>query len=202
MNWTKEVKKWHETAKALDAQLLSDMWPDIKSFVHNIIKTGTLNHFTKSPYIAFLETHGKNRSPEIDKMILRNGGSLGDPYCVWGLQDILRNLEHEFSVKVDIPKTGGVLKLWEGTKKEFKTITPKELSIGCYQKQGTTQGHAVLALGFYSGRISTFEFNTSDNSDDSIVRDGEGAHYKERIIEGFGNMKLLGFIDIVGAMKK
>jgi hypothetical protein len=200
--WMEEVENYNNSMKPLDAALMVEMWPDIKNFVINIIETATYSHLTKTPYIRFRETEGKNRSKDIDSMILRNGGNLGDPYCVWGIQDILRNLEIEFDVKIDLPKTGGVLKLWERTKPSYKTKIPKELSIGCYQKQGTTQGHAVLVLGMESGRLSTFEFNTSNNTDDKMVRDGEGAHYKTRIIEGFGDMRLLGFIDIVGAMLK
>lgn len=202
MNWIKDLQKWHSKKKHLDATLLAQMWPDLRSFVKNIIDLGTLNHFTKTPYILFRESAGKNRSVDIDAMIKRNGGTLGDPYCVFGIQDILRNLETEFGVTIDLPKTGGVLKLWEGTKNQYKTQDPSEISIGCYQKADTRFGHAVLVLNTGPKYISTFEFNTSDNSDDSIVRDGEGAHYKNRIIEGIGEMKLLGFIDIAGTMLK
>jgi hypothetical protein len=162
-----------------------------------------MNPFTKTPYMNFRESDGHNRSPDIDAMILRNKGQLGDSYCLHGIQDILRAIEKTFDFTIDLPKTGGVVKFWEGVRPEYKSPHPKKYFIACYQTIGARTGHAALSLGPINDKeFATFEFNTSPEISDEVVRDGAGAYYKTRKIQQIGRMTLLGFVDIFEAIKK
>jgi hypothetical protein len=151
----------------------------------------------------FRESLGQNRSPDLDPMIIRNGGRPGDSYCVFGIQDMLRGAEIKFKITFDLPKTGGVQAFWKATKQEYKMLTPKPYCIGCYELLDSPFGHMVFSYGPVNPREhSTFEFNTSPNATPEIVRNGEGCYFKVRNIEGFGKMKLLGYVDIFESIRK
>lgn len=181
-----------------------DLHKEICDYIDEIIYKGTNNPLTKTAYMNFRETSGKNSSPDLDPMILRNGGKLGYPYCMYGQQDILRAVEMKFKVKFDLPKTGSTQKFFNETKQEYKINFPKPYSIGIYrQKQDPTKGHAVqVRTQIDEKQFSTFEFNTSPQSESEIVRDGEGCYFKVRQITGYSKMELRGFVDIFKAIKK
>jgi hypothetical protein len=197
------VQAWLDKKKPIPPEQVLQFRRDLNAYIEGLIYKGADNPFTSTAYMNFRETHGKNRSPDIDAMITRNRGQLGDPYCVFGIQDILRCVEKRFNCVVDLPKTGGVLKLWQNTKDEYKTKTPKAFTIACYQQGATLFGHAMFSFGPVNDKeFSSFEFNTSPNADNEIIRDGEGCYFKLRRTEGFGNFKPLGFIDILEAIKR
>jgi hypothetical protein len=174
----------------------------IFKFIDDLIYLGTNNPFTKKPYMDFRESSGKNSSPDLDPLIKRNGGSFADPYCLFGQQDILRAIERSFGIEFDLPKTGSTQKFWGLVKPEYKTQTPKPYTIGIYKKADEYKGHAVLCLGQIDSKtFSTFEFNTSPDAGQEIVRDGQGCYFKTRPLAGYGDMKLLGFVDIIKAIK-
>jgi hypothetical protein len=180
---------------------LSDLTDLIEICIEDLIDVGLSNPFTKKPYIAWRETKGKNRSPEIDAMILRNGGKPGDPYCMYGVQDMLRILEKRYRFKFDLPKTGSTQKFFNETNPAYISKTPIPYSIAIYKKGNTGLGHAAWCLWRVrdSEKIRTFEFNTSDN-DQGDARDGEGCYTKIRNIGGFGSMELRGFVNIFKAI--
>ena len=61
-------------------------------------------------------------------------------------------------------------------------------------------GHIGFCLsGNNGGKFETFEFNTSADSS-AVVRDGEGAYYRNRPFKDVGDMHILGFIDLQKAM--
>ena len=63
---------------------------EVLKFVVDLIEGKEKHPFQPNlVYKKLRETHGKNRSPELDKMILRQGGNLGEPWCLYILQDIL-----------------------------------------------------------------------------------------------------------------
>jgi len=181
-----------------------DLHKEICNYIDEIIYKGTNNPFTKSPYMNFRETSGKNSSPDLDPMILRNGGKLGYPYCMYGQQDILRAVELKFKVRFDLPNTGSTQKFFNETKQEYKIEYPKPYTIGIYrQKADQTKGHAVQVRNKIDDKqFSTFEFNTSPQMDNEIVRDGEGCYFKVRQLAGYEKMELRGFVDIFKAIKK
>lgn len=155
------------------------------------------------PYEHVRETNGKNRSPLIDKIITGNGGSLGSAYCCYGVQQVLSDVEAAYKklgvdVHFDIPSGGSTQTLWAKTKPEYKFALPKAASLVVWRHTPST-GHIGICLsGNNGGKFETFEFNTSADST-AIVRDGEGAYYKNRPLHG--SMELLGFIDLQKAMK-
>lgn len=155
------------------------------------------------PYKNYRETKGKNRSPEIDKMILAQGGNLGEPYCIYGIQSVLDEIRSKFNVEIDLPETGSSQSFWSNTKSEYKIDKPCALSIGIYQNGNSWTGHGVIALSEIdsSNNFKTFEFNTSASGND-IVRDGQGAGYMKRPLKGYGVMHTKGFVDIFKAIKR
>lgn len=197
------VTAWLNKKKPLTPSELQTLIPQIQSYIENLLTKGTKNPFTKTPYMAIREEFGKNRGKELDALILRNGGSLGDPYCVFGLQDILRATEINFNIEFDLPRGGSVVSFYNQVKAEYKGLLPRPYSIACYRYDQSWQGHAGLSLSKVGiQEHSTFEFNTSPNATEEIVRDGEGAYFKVRNIQGFGKMKLMGFVYIMEAIKK
>jgi len=175
---------------------------EIAAYIEELITKGTNNPFTKTPYKDLRESQGKNRSKDLDALILRNGGKLADPYCLYGLQDILRAVEIKFNIKFDLPKAGSTQSFFNRTKPEYKTSEPLSYSIGIYQKGDEYKGHAVLCLSkIDSEDFSTFEFNTSPEQGKNIERDGQGCYFKTRSLEGYDDMRLRGFVDIFKAIK-
>lgn len=188
-------------AKEID-QAKNNRIKEICDFIDNLVYEGSKNPFTKVAYMNFRESAGKNRSTELDAMIKRNGGNLGDAYCMFGQQDILRAIEKQFNVKFDLPKGGSTQSFWRDTKAEYKTQNAGPYYIGIYKRGTTWTGHAVQSRGTINSKeFSTFEFNTSPSAGQEIVRDGEGCYFKIRPFAGYGDMKLLGFVDIFKAMK-
>lgn len=159
----------------------------------------------KLPYVAWRETKGKNRSPELDQMIPANGGHLGDSYCLFGQQDIMRAIERRWlGCKIDLPRGGGTQDFFAHVKPEYKRTEPDDLYIGIYRHGDTWQGHAVQAKGKFTKRpyFPTFEFNTDAKDASKIVRDGQGCGYLSRSVEHMpsSDMRLLGFVDVYAAI--
>ncbi|HEY9705661.1 MAG TPA: hypothetical protein V6C58_24695 [Allocoleopsis sp.] len=176
---------------------------EICDFIEEIIHTGKNNPFTKTAYMNFKESNGNNRSKDIDEMNKRNGVSLGAPYCMTGIQDIMRAVEKKFNVKFDLPATPSTQEFWTKSKTDYKLTSPKTFTVAIFRKGETWQGHAALCLGaINSQEFSTFEFNTSPQATSEIIRDGEGCYFKVRPVAGYGDMKLRGFVDIFKSMKK
>lgn len=195
---TEENKASQEVALSLEKQ--------IAAYIDQIIKTGEGNPFTKTPYMKFRESEGKNRSKDIDALIIRNNGQMADAYCMFGQQDILRAVEIKFNIKFDLPRTGSTQKFFNNTKNEYKHADPKPYSLGIYQYGDEYKGHAVLCLTEYidpeKEYFTTFEFNTSADAGPNIERDGQGCYFKKRPVDGHGSMHLRGFVDIFKAIKK
>lgn len=175
---------------------------EIAAYIEELITKGTNNPFTKTPYKDFRESQGKNRSKELDALIIRNGGKLADPYCLYGLQDILRAVEIKFKIKFDLPKTGSTQSFFNRVNSIYKTSEPLPYAIGIYQKGDEYKGHAVLCLSKIDAEdFSTFEFNTSPEQGKIVERDGQGCYFKTRSVEGYDDMRLRGFVDIFKAIK-
>lgn len=165
-------------------------------------------NFCIKPYESLRETNGKNRSPIIDKIITNHGGALGSAYCCYGVQQLLDDVVAYYkskgqSIKFDIPKGGSTQNLWALAKAEYKQSAPKPASLVVWRHmKNTSTGHIGTCLSFADhDEFKTFEFNTSPDSS-QIVREGEGAYYRNRPLKDVGDMHLLGFIDLEKAIKK
>lgn len=200
----KLIKSLAEAFTQKKTEAPKDIQKEISEYIDQLVYKGEDNPFTKTPYMNFKETSGNNRSEELDQLILRNGGKLGYPYCLYGQQDILRAVEIKFKVKFDLPVTGSTQKFFNETKTEYISIEPLKYSIGIFrQKKDPTKGHAVqVRTKIDNKQFSTFEFNTSPQIDNEIVRDGEGCYFKVRQLAGYNEMELRGFVDIFKAIKK
>lgn len=159
------------------------------------------------PYENLREINGKNRSALIDKIITSHGGSLGSAYCCYGVQQLLDDVEtyyanHGVKIHFDIPGGGSTQSLWAKANADYKVALPKASSLVVWRHMGNpSTGHIGFCLsGNNGGKFETFEFNTSADSS-AVVRDGEGAYYRNRPFKDVGDMHILGFIDLEKAMK-
>ncbi len=197
-----EISKDKDEKDKTSQKVRHKLESEIAAYIDDLIMKGAQNPFTKTPYKDFRESEGKNRSKDIDALIIRNGGNMADAYCMFGCQDILRSVEIKFNIKFDLPKTGSTQKFFNNTKPEYKTSTPDRLMIGIYQHGDEYKGHAIWCLGKQDKKqVATFEFNTSPDAGKEVIRDGQGCYFKTRNIEGYGDMRMRGFVDILKAIK-
>jgi hypothetical protein len=154
-----------------------------------------------TPYKKIRETAGKNRSREIDALILQQGGSLGEPYCVYGQQQAIDDICSTLKLdrkEIEIPEGGSTQRVFKKTPDKFKKQKPAPMRIVVWQnKSDATHGHFGMCLSEAdsNGVFQTFEFNTSPDVS-SVVRDGQGAHFLNRNIAGTHSMRVLGYIDL------
>lgn len=153
-------------------------------------------------YSQLKESHGKNRSPEIDKLILKQGGALGESWCMYFCQSILDVIELRFDCKIDLPEGGSTQKFYNTTKEQYKHYLAKPLTIVIWKKYADPSlGHAALCLSYFDEHkeFRTFEGNTQNDTKE-LKRNGDGAYYRTRELE-YPNMHLRGFVDIYEAIK-
>lgn len=145
-------------------------------------------------YLALRETKGKNRSPEIDALILANGGSLGEPYCVYGIQDVNQKVCKAMNLHSALFRTGGTQALWNTTPAKYKAVFPQAGYIGIFRSRtDADHGHAVICLsdlGIDHESFGTIEFNTNGLGS----RDGDGVYMRTRSMKGTDHLELRGFI--------
>jgi hypothetical protein len=158
------------------------------------------------PYRKIRETKGHNRSPEIDALIKNQGGSLGDPYCMWGMQEVLDELCLFYGVDrsfVRIPKGGSTQTVFKTTPPEFKRIVPDKMKWIFWQLiSNPSRGHVGMVTSELNKDSSfyTFEFNTNIKDANEVVRDGEGAGFVTRRLGGTSTMRIIGYVDIYDAI--
>lgn len=136
---------------------------------------------------------GKNRADWIDPINQWMGIPLGSAYCLSGILYLLNRLETIYQVDFGLPKIPSTQRFWTAINDDLKLSGPEPYTIGIMRsKIDSTRGHAVLALDKpdESGWFNTFEFNT----DLGGSRDGDGAMFTKRHIDGTKNLKFVGFV--------
>lgn len=155
-------------------------------------------------YKLIRETKGNNRSPEIDKLIKAQGGSLGEPYCQYGQQEVLDELCRYYNVErklVQIPEGGSTQTVWSLVPDKYKVEGPKPMCWVTWQHGTSYRGHVEMCLtDAVKTKYQTFGFNTSVTTDDKVVRDGQGAGYMDRRTGTIGDMRVKGYTDIYEAL--
>ncbi len=146
----------------------------------NELSTSIINKY----YLTVRETHGKNRSPEIDALIKRQGGGLGNAYCQFGQQDHLDELAKATGIDRRLwnyPEGGSTQTVIRAVDKKYISMTPIALGLWTIQYVPNWTGHIELIKGINTdGTLKMFGFNTSIKTPDKVVRDGEGAGYINR----------------------
>lgn len=151
------------------------------------------------------ETHGKNRSPKLDKLIKSQGGSLGDAYCLWGQQYLLDAVCEHLGIArktVMIPEGGGTQKTVARTPARFVTMKRKPGCMITWRNGKTGLGHVEFVCGDAgaNGFFPCIGFNTTVDGDDNVVRDGQGCGYTSRVEDPSGALFLLGYTDVYAAV--
>lgn len=165
------------------------------------------------PYKLLRETNGNNRSKGIDALILRQGGSLGQPYCQYGQQDKMDALALYLKIPRkywNYPEGGGTQRVLSLVDDKYKRTLKDEPLSCCFvtvEYNNSGKGHIEdiyevvekleNPIGF---KVKTRAFNTTIDGDDSIVRDGAGAGLATRkIFQNWIQVKdkveLKGFVD-------
>ena len=158
-----------------------------------------------TPYKKIRETAGKNRSPQLDALIKAQGGSIGEPYCVYGQQQAIDDLCSILMLKrssIAIPEGGSSQRVFKKSPDRFKKSKPAPMRLVVWQYlSDPTHGHFGMCLSDAdsNGSFQTFEFNTNPDSS-AVVRDGQGAHFVIRNVSGTRTMKIIGYIDLFEAM--
>ena len=167
-----------------------------------------INGITQSPsgpYRALRETDGNNRSKMLDAMIKRQGGNLGDAWCMFFQQQMLDDLCAIYGVSrklVKIPEGGSTQSVIEATTSKYRLSAPKVCTQVIWRRGTTWTGHVGMVLKLVSStKFETFEGNTSaDQIGGEIIRDGQGAYFKQRTTSGYGQMQVRGYIDVYQAI--
>lgn len=150
-------------------------------------------------YSNLRESHGRNRSPELDKINLRQGSYLGAPWCLALMQQVLDDVRASYGCIIHLPKGVGTQNFWSSVSDQYRTHIPRPGMIGILRhRNDKAHGHAFLVVGVMGddGWFQTFEGNTNLAGD----REGEGAFFYKRHINGSASMELLGFVDVEKAM--
>lgn len=143
------------------------------------------------------ETDGKNRSPFLDRMIKSVGGSVGDPYCVWWIQHINKQICSVLSVSSMLPKTGSsqeLLRIVSESMLDKIETKPAPGRIAVFRsKKDKTKGHVAICKTFL---LNGYEFRTREaNTNGAGDRDGQGIMDKLRNLGSNGDLELIAFID-------
>lgn len=169
---------------------------------------GTLPNELGIAYQNIRETHGNNRSPFLDKMIRKQGGTLADPYCMWGMQESIDELCRYYKidrrlVSMSIPKGGSTQTVFRTSSEAFKHQSPLQMRMVFWrQNSNPSRGHVGMVVSGLrqDSSFSTFEFNTSVTTQDEVVRDGQGAGFLSRRLNGTGTMAIIGYVDVYDAI--
>jgi len=157
-------------------------------------------------YAHVRETEGQNRSKEIDMFNKLADVDIGSPYCVsgavFGLYPYIIKLAKADGIHLQYagPSTASSQSFF---KRGAKAVIggPVFGAAAIYQQLANpTRGHFTTCLvdKLNGKKFDTFEFNTSVDIEKNgeMERDGQGASFKTRSIEGYTSMRFLGFVDV------
>lgn len=145
-------------------------------------------------FVGKRETAGKNRAPWIDAIVREFHGSLGDPYCAYGVSHAFKAsgadptfpygggsqaIKRAFEAAGKLSRNVQDLLRWQGALFGWTNVDdPSHGHIGLVEKRFTDHGK-ILAIG-------NIEFNT-----DGIVgdRDGDGCYRMKRALRADGQFR-------------
>ena len=155
-------------------------------------------------YKLIRETKGKNRSPEIDKLVKAQGGKLGEPYCQYGQQEVVDELCRYYKLDrklVELPEGGSTQTVWGLVPKKYKVDKPNALCWVTWQNGNSWTGHVEMCLTeSASGKFKALGFNTNIDDSNSVVRDGQGSGYTSRKTGSLNGMHVKGYTDVYQAI--
>lgn len=164
--------------------------------------------YTDYPYVNLRETNGNNRSKGIDPLIRRQGGDVGNAYCLFGQQDKMDGLAEHLGIPRkfwNYPEGGSTQRVFDATDAKYKRSTPKPACFVTIEYNKSGKGHIEDVSEVHKviddlHVIKTRAFNTTIDGDDSVNRDGAGAGYATRNIrkewkQGSDTVRLRGYVD-------
>lgn len=159
---------------------------------HHLATSIALDHVRK----PLRETHGKNRSPEIDLMLSEVGAPLGSPYCAAGVSHCFRGVSGEPGERFPIftASSQAMRRAFEARERLFRDpnlLLRVRGALFGWTNADRVHGHVGIVFGRLTinvgGKtivkgIQTLEYNTGLRGD----RDGEGAFALIRRLGGDG----------------
>ena len=204
-NWLKSVFANQPSVEKQEEVLQKSKVPTREQMLEVFLGlcNGTIPNRLGIPYREIRETHGNNRSPHIDRLIKNQGGILADPYCMWGMQEVIDQLCIYYNVdrklvSTMIPKGGSTQTVFAKSSEAIKKNYPIQMSMVFWrQNSNPSRGHVGMVVSplKHDSSFETFEFNTDIRADE-VVRDGQGAGFVNRRINGTSLMKIIGYVDL------
>lgn len=180
----------------------------------NLLIEGKIKNSPYGPYLNWRETSGSNKSPDISPMIIRQGGTPGDPYCQFGRQDEIDGLAQYLEIprkKWPYPEGGSTQRVHKLVDPKYKTLHAKVMCLWTVNYNGGSTGHIERICKMLSVSTSAATtpgdkflmhgFNTNIDADQTIVRNGQGAGWVNRTYfktkqQGSDKITSLEFVDL------
>lgn len=150
-------------------------------------------------YLGTKETHGKNRSPVIDSIVTKAGGSPGSPYCMYFCQFIINKVAQRLNLNKPLYQSGATQVVWQKTPEKYKLKDPTPGALVFWQsRSNSSRGHVgfVESVNIDKTKFKTIEANTNKKGS----REGEGILRQERSTKGSTVLRYLGCVDVVQMM--
>lgn len=152
--------------------------------------------------VGIKEATGRNDGPIIEAMQKTTGGAKGQAWCMYLVQACVAYVEHKLEIKSPLYPSGHCLTVWRKTPKEQRVKThPLPGAIPIWVHGAGPAGHTEILLGADDSVMKNVGGNTSGaDKAGKVTREGNGAYFTTRSMQGFPNikttarMKLLGFL--------
>lgn len=140
-------------------------------------------------YLGIEEMGGDNRGPLVEAFQKAvDGKAQGEPWCAAFVAYCIQ----ETGVPHTLKLSEHVLTLWKSNP-HAQRKEPAPGLVVCWQKQGTTLGHAGIVEDVDGFNFTTLEGNTSGGA--GLDRNGDTVARKARSLGNTGSFQLLGFLD-------
>lgn len=143
---------------------------------------------------SFVGVHeaGHNKGAQVEAFQKAvDGRAQQEPWCMAFVQYCIMQVEKEFGIKTNLPRTEHVRTAWNKCSSEHKGDKCEEGYIALYGKEDSTSGHTgIVTEKWYNNVFTCVEGNTNMAGS----REGDGVYEKKRKRK-HGNLILLGFID-------
>lgn len=144
-------------------------------------------------YIGVTELTGHNDGPFVEMFQgAVDGVAQGEPWCMCFVQFCVQQVGQQYGLQSPLAASEHVLTTWNNSQ-ALRVEQAFPGAVVCWQREGTTNGHAGIVTGVQNGNFTTVEGNTSGGA--GLNRDGEGVYEKIRSFSGEPGFILLGFLD-------
>lgn len=147
--------------------------------------------------VGIREKTGRNDGPMVELLQKTIGGAENESWCMSFIQTCLAYAEHKTSMNSRIYPSEHCLTVWTKSG-PCQRAYPSPGDIVVWRHGNTSNGHTGCVIDFVGEHIfKAVEGNTNAGSGEPggpVEREGGGVYYTARVLEGNGDMKVLGFL--------